>query len=122
MRWFGPPGVEMDIAEIEPRPGGRYRFGMREPNGEVHRVAGVYREFDPPRRLVFTWAWVSTPDRESLVTVDIASRDGGSDLVLTHAQFADSEARDRHGRVWQRTLDALAAVLESAPLNQGTQS
>ena len=62
-RWFGPPGAELVEAEMEPRAGGRYRILMRA-GGEEHGVGGVYREVVPDERLVFTWAWRSTPERE----------------------------------------------------------
>jgi len=32
-------------------------------------------------------------------------------VVLTHAQFAFAEARDRHADGWQGCLDALAASI-----------
>ncbi len=33
-------------------------------NGEYHEVGGVYREVVPNEKLVFSWAWHSTPERE----------------------------------------------------------
>ena len=73
--------------------------------GKVHDVRGVYREFVPNQKLVFTWAWKSTPERESLVTVEIKPDGDGSLLTLTHEQFFDEEARDRHQGGWTRALD-----------------
>jgi uncharacterized protein YndB with AHSA1/START domain len=67
--------------------GGRYRFVMHGRNGETHRVGGVYREIVPNRKLVYTWAWESTPDRESLVTVEFLPAGRGTELVLTHQRF-----------------------------------
>ena len=51
-------------AESDPRKGGRYLILMRSPNGEPHDVGGVYREVIANEKLVFTWAWHSTPERE----------------------------------------------------------
>ena len=68
---------------------------MHAPDGEVHRVGGVYREVEPNSRLVYTWAWESTPERESLVTVEFRPSGEGTELLLTHQRFADIEARDR---------------------------
>ena len=70
-RWMGPGEVKVLRAESDPRAGGRYRWLMQAPDGEEHDVSGVYREFIPNEKLVFTWAWKSTPERESLVTRDI---------------------------------------------------
>lgn len=103
---FGPSDVTQDL-----RVGGRYRIVMHGPNGETHRVGGVYREIVPNRRLVYTWAWESTPERESLVTVEFRSAGQGTELVLTHERFADTEARDKHQHGWNGCLDRLGRYL-----------
>ena len=106
-RWMAPGEVKVLAVECEPRAGGRYRWLMRAPSGEDHDVSGVYREFVPDRKLVFTWAWKSTPERESLVTVDLKPDGDGTLLTLTHAQFFDDEARDRHRHGWEGAMDKL---------------
>ncbi|MEI9803685.1 MAG: SRPBCC domain-containing protein [Pseudolabrys sp.] len=45
------------------------------------------------RGLVFTWAWKSTPERESLVTVTFKSDGDGTLMTLQHEQFFDEDAR-----------------------------
>jgi uncharacterized protein YndB with AHSA1/START domain len=107
MRWFGPEEIEMLRAEADARVGGRYRIVMRGTNGEEHDVSGVYREVVPNKKLVFTWAWRTTPERESLVTVDIKPEGTGSLLTLTHEQFFDEAARDRHEHGWTGCLNKL---------------
>jgi uncharacterized protein YndB with AHSA1/START domain len=106
-RWMGPGDVTVLSVETDPRTGGRYRWVMRAPSGEVHDVSGIYREFVPNEKLVFTWAWVSTPERESLVTVSIKPDGDGSLLTLTHEQFFDEDARDRHQQGWGSALDKM---------------
>ncbi len=108
-RWFGPARAEALSAEADARVGGRYRVGFRTPDGEQHEVGGVYREVVPDRKLAFTWAWRSTPERESLVTVLLEGDGGGTVLTLTHEQFFDEAARDRHLGGWTATLDKLEA-------------
>ena len=107
-RWFA-PGDEFSvpIAEAEVRVGGRYRIVMKAPDGEQHDVSGVYREVVPNRKLVFTWAWRSTPERESLVTVLLRPAGSGTELTLTHEQFFDEEARDKHQHGWIGCLGRL---------------
>ena len=102
-RWFGPEGVQSVHAENDLRVGGRYRIVMRMGSDE-HDVSGVYREVVPNERLVFTWAWKTTPERESLVIVSFKPSGGGTMLTLTHEQFADAEARDRHQHGWTGAL------------------
>jgi len=110
-RWFGPGQAGVLRAECDPRVGGRYRIVMRSPSGEEHDVSGVFREVVPNEKLVYTWAWRTMPERESMVTVEF-KRDGSETvLTLTHAQFADEDARDRHRQGWNGALDKLAAFL-----------
>ena len=111
-KWFA-PSDEFSVPEvaIDARVGGRYCIVMRAPDGEHHRVGGVYREYAPPARLVFTWAWESTPERESLVTVEFKELGTSTELILTHERFADEEARDKHQQGWTGCLGRLAQVL-----------
>lgn len=109
IQWFGPnetiPGsVE---AEMDVRVGGRFKVRFRTDNGEQHQVGGVYREVVPNHQLVFTWAWHTTPERESLVRVIIRPDGDGSMLTLHHEQFFDQAARDGHERGWTGTLEKL---------------
>jgi uncharacterized protein YndB with AHSA1/START domain len=110
-RWFGPEGVETHSAEIEARVGGRYRFVARSPDGEEHEVSGVYREVVPNEKLVFTWAWRTTPERESLVTVELERDGSGTVLTLTHEHFYDEDARNRHQHGWDGSMVRLERVL-----------
>lgn len=110
-RWFGPQTIEIVRAETDLRPGGRWVIVGRSPDGEEHHVSGVYRELVADQRLVFTWAWRSTPERQSLVTIDIRADGDGSMLTLTHEQFFDEPARDRHQVGWTASLDKLERAL-----------
>jgi uncharacterized protein YndB with AHSA1/START domain len=107
MRWMGPEGVVGLNAEADPRVGGRFRWVMQSPDGETHDVSGIYREVVTDRKLVFTWAWKSTPERESLVTIELKPDGDGTLLTLTHEQFFDEAARDRHRHGWTGSLDKL---------------
>jgi uncharacterized protein YndB with AHSA1/START domain len=98
-------------AEMDVRPGGRYRLSFKTGDGEYHEVGGVYREVVSDSRLVFTWAWHSTPERQSLVTVTMAKDGEGTLLTLNHAQFFDEQARDGHQRGWTGTLEKLDRYL-----------
>ncbi len=106
-RWMGPGEIKAIHAECEPRVGGRYRWLMKTPAGEDHEVSGVYREFVPNEKLVFTWAWKTTPERQSVVTVLLKPDGDGTLLTLMHEQFFDEEARDRHQGGWNGALDKM---------------
>jgi uncharacterized protein YndB with AHSA1/START domain len=110
--WFAPSlEFETTIHELDVRPGGRYRVEMKSPEGQVHVVAGIYREVTPPRRLVYTWRW-ETPSSlgaaDTRVTLDFHDRPGGgTELVLTHENFPGAPARDEHDKGWNGCLDRL---------------
>jgi len=80
-------------------------------SGEHSEVGGVYREVVPNERLVFSWAWHSTPERESLVTVSIKPDGAGALMVFTHEQFFDESARDNHAKGWNELFAQLEKVL-----------
>ena len=61
---------------------------MREVDGTEHKVGGVYREIVPGKKLSFTWAWESTPEDETLVTIELRKNGAGTELTLAHTKFA----------------------------------
>lgn len=108
IRWWGVTGhANIPVAETDVRVGGRFHVQFWTPDGEHHSVSGIYREVVPERKLVFSWAWRSTPERESQVTVDLKPDQDGTILTLTHEQFFDEKARDDHRRGWTAALDNL---------------
>ncbi len=112
-RWMGPGEVKPLLVETDPRTGGRYRWLMQAPSGEHHDVSGVYREFVPNEKLVFTWGWVSTPERESLVTLTFKPDGTGTIMTMLHEQFFDETARDNHNKGWTNAMDKLEKYLSA---------
>jgi uncharacterized protein YndB with AHSA1/START domain len=113
VQWFGPAQVKPGSvkAEMDVRVGGRYRISFEHDNGQYSEVGGVYREVVPNQRLVFSWAWHSTPERESLVTVQLKPDGAGTLLTFQHEQFFDQAARDNHERGWTEFLGKLENFL-----------
>ena len=110
--WMGPNDAfgESEVT-LDVRVGGRYRIVMHAPDGETHRVGGVYREVVLNKKLVYTWAWESTPERESLVTIEFKPSGEGTELVLAHQRFADTQARDKHREGWIGCLERLGRFI-----------
>ncbi len=113
VQWFGPPNVKPGTvaADLDVRAGGRYRLSFIRDDGEYFEAGGIYREVVPNERLVFSWAWHSTPERESLVTISLKPDDAGTLMIFHHAQFVDETARDNHQRGWSSFLDKLDAFV-----------
>ena len=101
VQWFGPGTVEEGSvkADIDLRVGGRYRISFSA-KGNYNEVGGVYREVVPNERLVFSWAWHSTPERESLVTISMqAGRQRHAADVPSRTVRRRDRARQSRARV-----------------------
>ena len=107
--WFGPHHTRVEQAEVDLRVGGRFRVVLRETTGERHEVGGEYAVVEPERRLVFSWAWMTMPERVSRVSVTFRPVPGGTALTLVHDRFADPDTARRHTRGWTESLERLAA-------------
>jgi uncharacterized protein YndB with AHSA1/START domain len=111
--WFGGAVGKTLSAAVDLRAGGAYRL-MMQSGDEVGAVEGVYRDVQPPERLVYTWRWDRANidgGRESLVAVEFHDRDGSTEVVITH-EGVDTEASWAfHGRGWAASLDRLGHVL-----------
>jgi uncharacterized protein YndB with AHSA1/START domain len=95
------------------RAGGRYRIRFHTQDGEQHEVAGQYEVVERERRLVFSWAWRSTPERVSRVTVALRPVPGGTELEFLHERFFDEAARAGHERGWTATFEKLDRWISS---------
>jgi uncharacterized protein YndB with AHSA1/START domain len=94
----------------------RYRFKERTPfPGIVLTNQASYQDIVPNRRVV-TASTMSLGDRRisaSLVTVELLSRDNGTDLICTHhgAFFEGSDGPQIREAGWRKLLDQLATEL-----------
>ena len=107
MQWFGPENVTMAEADCEVRVGGHFHVVMIENTGDRHEVNGVYKEVVRHEKLVFSWGWISTPERVSQVTVRFKEEGGGTLLTLIHEQLHDEAAKTGHTHGWTGSLDKL---------------
>src|SRR5690349_2899901 len=121
-RWWGPDGFTVPVCELDVRPGGALRIDMRDPDGVVYPMTGVFLEVVPPERLVFSTAAV--PDEsgqaqlEGVTTVTLAEQAGQTLLTLRTVIVKAGPGADfalagmEPG--WTQTLDHLTAYVESA--------
>jgi uncharacterized protein YndB with AHSA1/START domain len=56
-RWWGPNGFSITTHEFAFVPGGVWRFVMHDPAGTDNPNRVVFREIDPPSRLVYENRW-----------------------------------------------------------------
>lgn len=113
--WWSTSGLTVEIADYDVRVGGRFRLGMRSREDNLHVAYGTYREVDPPSRLVHTWQWEEdgpAGEQVMLVTTEFHDEGGATRMVLTHENFRNQEAADRHHGGWSEKLDCFARYFE----------
>ncbi|GMV79389.1 MAG: activator of HSP90 ATPase [Planctomycetota bacterium] len=114
LRWWGAgPEYEPVIAELELKPGGAYRFGMRHKTKGVRHIAtGIFKEIVPDTKLVLTWTWEGKAQIDTQVTIEFQDAPGGTLLTLTHTGFPAEPMRDDHGQGWSGAMENLARACE----------
>ena len=114
-QWWDPSRTPLAICEIDLRPNGAFRFVHQRPAGSARPFTGIYREIEPPQRLVF--ATKSPSGAESVGTLIFAEHEGVTWLTMTIAcqSKADRDVllkmRVHVGTI--RTLDNLDDYLEA---------
>jgi uncharacterized protein YndB with AHSA1/START domain len=93
-RWWGilDEGYSVPVCEIDLRPGGKWRFVGKGPQGE-YGFHGVYREIVVPERVVFTEIYDPFPDAESVVT-SVLTEEGGKTRLTATCVYPSLEVRD----------------------------
>jgi glutathione S-transferase len=110
--WWGPEGYTTPEFAFDLRAGGAWRTVMQSPEGNPHPVSGVYREVDPPRRLVLTWAWEEDGKRghETEIEITFAPAEKGTRMRLVQRIFQSGAARNRHDQGWTQSFAKLARL------------
>jgi uncharacterized protein YndB with AHSA1/START domain len=94
-RWMGPRGLTMVSCETDLRPGGRYRFVFRTPDGNDVGFSGEFREVVRPERIVRTFVFEPIPDAAALETLELVENNGKT-TIKTTTLHKTVENRDGH--------------------------
>ena len=94
-RWWGilDERYSVPVCEIDFRPGGKWRFVGRGPEGDYPAFYGEYREIDAPGRVVFTEFFEPFPDGGSVVTSELTEEGGKTRLTVT-CEYPSKDVRD----------------------------
>jgi uncharacterized protein YndB with AHSA1/START domain len=92
-KWLtGPEGITMPVCEIDLRPGGRWRYVYRMPDGSEMTLQGTFREVTPPERVVHTETW--GPEWPETVNTLALTEIGGQTTITITLLYPSQEARD----------------------------
>jgi len=95
-RWWGPRRMTMTVCETDLRPGGAWRYALRDnETGREDAWSGVYREIVSPERMVYTEGWEAMPGHDYLVTATLTEKDRKT-TVTSRLQYKSVEDRDGH--------------------------
>lgn len=106
-RWMG------QRAELDPRPGGRYRVRM----GPDAVAVGEYLEVEPPSRVVFTWGWEGSgavPPGSTTVEITLSEDGDGTLLHLRHTGLPSEADAGLHREGWEMYMARLASAVPGA--------
>jgi uncharacterized protein YndB with AHSA1/START domain len=92
-RWYGPKGSTMTVCDLDFRPGGSYRYVLREKDGQEYGFRGEFREIVPAERIVVTFEFEGMPGHVSVESMRFEERDGKTTITST-SRFDSKEDRD----------------------------
>src|SRR3989442_13268711 len=93
-RWWGPRGYTTEVDTMDVRPGGKWRFVHRTPDGTAHGFRGEDREGVPPERIVQTFEDEPMAGHIFVETPTFTQDDGRTPLT-GRAVGPPTEDRDR---------------------------
>ena len=91
-QWYGVRGTTVTVCDIDLRPGGAWRWVVARDAMEI-AFSGVFREIDPPRRLVRTERFEAMPGPGAIVTLTF-DENGGQTTLTMHMRFPSKADRD----------------------------
>ena len=109
-----PDGWTPAEIEVDLRPGGAYRFGMRRPGGgESVYVHGLFLEIRAPEMLAYTWQWENAFPQmpQTRVTVEFVAAGSGTLLTLKHEDLPEIPVCLQHRGGWLAAFDRIEKIL-----------
>jgi uncharacterized protein YndB with AHSA1/START domain len=120
MQWWTSDQCQIESFSFEAKPGGRWCYDTKEGKLNVNGVTkfhceGEVLEYDPPRRLTYTWIanWHEDKARRTVVRWELSPAAGGTLVKVTHSGLAGLPiARKDYSGGWPGVIEQLKKFME----------
>ncbi len=127
-QWIAPDDLDVDRISVDARVGGRVEVWHSRQGVSTGKFEGRFVRIDPPRELVYHWAFVGTePEKgeyyDTLVTIRLQpSGPGQTQVSVVHERLAELRREVPHvyHRLvpgWENCLDKLGRAASGAPVD-----
>lgn len=117
-KWFGSDPGTLESANIDLRPGGRWRFTETTAAAGSVGFEGHYVEIEPDTALAFSWSKFTdngSGERQttppSLVEVHFTPTLEGTHMTIVHSALDNAQVQADFLHGWKRALPNLAAII-----------
>jgi len=113
VRWLGPAEWPATRVEQDLRVGGKWSALLKSVDGnKTLRQSGVYQEIDPPKHLVFTFAWGEGHEDgvavETVVSIELTALSSEQTLLeFTQVGLKSEASASGHVHGWTSSFDRL---------------
>ena len=113
--WYAPvAGWVVSRADVDARAGGGYHLEFGPPGGELIVEVGIFREFDPPLRLVIEVQLAGGIAAEATtITVEFTEIGDETEVLIRESGYSSEVIARRHAAGWSTMLEQLVGVVES---------
>jgi uncharacterized protein YndB with AHSA1/START domain len=124
IRWWGPEEFTCTELDWEMKPGRPWRAAMASQQYGVSRMDGMVREVEKNKRVVFTFKWDedSGADKDTVVTVTFAEKDGKTVQTFHQTPFSTVEVRDSHVGGWNSLFNKQQLYVENFAIAEGKRT
>jgi uncharacterized protein YndB with AHSA1/START domain len=120
MSWWTGGDCQIEHFSMETKRGGRWQYDTKQGNLNVNGVSkfhceGEVVEYDPPRRLAYTWIanWHEDKTRTTTVRWDLTPQSGGTHVKVTHSGLhQEPAARKDYSNGWTGVVAQLKEFVE----------
>ncbi len=119
-QWWTGDQCPIESFAMEAKAGGRWHYETKQGTYEVNGVTkfhcdGEVLEYDPPRRLAYSWFanWQDDPKARTVVRWELTPKAGGTQVKMTHSGLAKLPiARKDYSGGWPGLIAQLKSFLE----------